>query len=215
MDVGICETPQLSIMKKRIYLTAIFFTLLFLPSHAILRSAETPGKPVPVLKINKELDKRTVIRPSTIPNAGDGLFAAAFIKKGEVIGELGGRLVTEEDYPAGNHYIASIHRCAWEETKPYKYLDSKDYGGNVSRTNFAPSKVNGIETNFQNAEMAQLCHYPYFVFIAAIDIEPGTEIWASYGSHYDYDKFMYAPEVRDFFCGRLKIDCRKEYTYEP
>jgi SET domain-containing protein len=188
---------------------------LFLPGHVVLQSAEAPVKMVPVLKINHELDKRTVIKPSTIPNAGNGLFAAAFIKKGEVIGELGGRLVTEEDYPADNHYIASIHRCAWEETKPYKYLDSKDYGGNVSRTNFAPSKINGVETNFQNAELGQLCHHPYFVIVATRDIELGTEIWASYGPHYDYDKFMQAPEVRDFFCGRLNLDCRKEYTYEP
>lgn len=208
-------SPQFSVMKKGIYLTAIFLTLLFLPSHVVLRSAETPGKMVPVLKINKELDERTVVKPSTIPNSGDGLFAAAPIKKGEVIGELGGRLVTDEDYPAGNHYLASIHQCAWEETKPYKYLDSKDHGGKVSRTNFAPSKINGVETEFQNAEIGQLCHYPYVVFVALKDIEPGMEIWASYGSHYDYGKFMYVPEVRDFFCGRLKIDCRQKYTYEP
>jgi len=45
------------------------------------------------------------------------------------------------------------------------------------------------------------------------DIEPGTEIWASYGPHYEYDPFMKAPEVRDFFCGLLKIDCREKYSY--
>lgn len=202
-------------MKKRIYLTALFIALVFLPSHVVLRSAETPGKPVPVLKINRVLDKRTAIRPSTIPNAGNGLFATAFIKKGEVIGELGGRLVTDEDHSLGNHYIASIPRCAWEETKPYKYLDAKDYGGNVSRVNFAPSKIDGIETHFQNAAITQLCHHPYFEFVAVKDIEPGTEIWTSYGPHYNYDRFMYVPEVRDFFCGKLKIDCRKKYTYEP
>lgn len=202
-------------MKKGLYLPALFLAFLLLPSIRLLKGAETPAKLVPILKINKELDKRTVIRPSTIPGAGNGLFAVVAIKKGEVIGELGGRLVTDEEYPAGNHYLASIPQCAWQETKPYKYLDSKDYGGHVSRTNFAPSKINGIETNFQNAEMGQLCKYPYFVFIALKDIEPGAEIWSSYGPHYDYDKFMYAPQVRDFFCGRLKIDCRRKYTFEP
>jgi len=202
-------------MKRRISLTALFIALLLLPSRMVLRSAETPGKMVPVLKINKDLDKRTEIKPSSIPGAGNGLFAVVAIKKGEVIGELGGRLVTDEEHPVGNHYLASIPECAWKETKPYKYLDSKDYGGNVSRTNFAPSKINGIETNFQNAELDQLCKYPYVVFIAAKDIEPGAEIWSSYGPKYDYDKFMYAPKVRDFFCGRLKIDCHKHYTFEP
>jgi SET domain-containing protein len=168
----------------------------------------------PVLKINKEYDKRTAIKPSTVPNGGNGLFAVAPIKKGEVIGELGGRLVTAEDPPANQTYLASIPECAWEETQPYRYLDSKDFGGNVSRTNFAPSKINGIETDFQNAAIAQLCSYPYFVFVALKDIEPGAEIWSSYGPHYEYDKFMTAPEVRDFFCGLLKIDCHEKYTYE-
>ncbi len=198
-------------MKQTITLVLVLF---FAGGFSSL-GAETSGKMVPVLKINQELDKRTVIKPSIIPGAGNGLFAVVAIKKGEVIGELGGRLVRDEDYPVGNHYLASIPKCAWEETKPYKYLDSKDYGGHVSRTNFAPSKINGIDTNFQNAEMGQLCKYPYFVFIALKDIAPRTEIWSSYGPHYDYDKFMYEPAVRDFFCGRLKIDCRKEYTFEP
>jgi len=84
----------------------------------------------------------------------------------------------------------------------------------VSRTNFAPSKINGIETDFQNAAIAQLCSYPYFVFVALKDIEPGAEIWSSYGPHYEYDKFMTAHEVREFFYGLLKIDCHEKYTYE-
>ena len=40
-----------------------------------------------------------------------------------------------------------------------------------------------------------------------------AEIWSSYGDDYDYDSFMKLPEVRDFFCGLLKIDCREEFTY--
>ena len=202
-------------MKKAFFVITIsFFTVVFLARIAVIRADETPVKLVPVLKINKEYDKRTTIKPSTVPNGGNGLFAAAPIKKGEVIGELGGRLVTAEDPPANQPYLASIPECAWEETQPYRYLDSKDFGGNVSRTNFAPSKINGIETDFQNAAIAQLCSYPYFVFVALKDIEPGAEIWSSYGPHYEYDKFMTAPEVRDFFCGLLKIDCHEKYTYE-
>lgn len=202
-------------MSKRIYLAALLIVVLLLPIYAALRRAESQNQGVRVLHINKALDQRTVIRPSAIPGAGNGLFAAALIKKGQVIGELGGRLVTDKDPAMGNHYIASIPRCAWEETKPYKYLDSKDYGGKVSRANFAPRKINGIETKFQNAEIRQLCHYPYFEFVAVTDIEPGMEIWTSYGPHYGYNRFMYVPAVRNFFCGRLSIDCRKKYTFEP
>jgi len=170
---------------------------------------------VPVLKINKELDKRTEVRPSAIPGSGNGLFAVVPIKQGDVIGELGGQLVAEEDYPAGNFYLASIPECAWEETKPYRYLDAKHYGANVSRINFAPKTINSIDTHFQNAALLQLCNYPYVVFVALRDIEAGEEIWASYGPHYSYDKFMYLAEVRDFFCRRLKIDCSQEYSFDP
>ena len=193
-----------------VILTAVF---LLIGTHGHVKGDDT--KLVPVLKINKDLDKRTTIKASAIPNAGNGLFAAVAIQKGEVIGELGGRLLKAEEYPAGASYLASIPECAWEETQPYKYLDSKDFGGHVSRINFAPSKINEVETLFQNAAIHQLCEYPYFVFVAIRNIEPGAEIWASYGPHYDYEKFMYAPEVRDFFCSLAKIDCRERYVYDP
>ena len=202
-------------MKKSIYFVVALLAAMWVPSSFLLRAEEKPVKLVPVLKINRELDMRTVIKPSAIPDGGDGLFAAVEIKKGEVIGELGGQLRTEKDYPAGNYYIASIPECAWEETQPYRYLDSKHFGGNASRINFAPSKINGKETDFQNAALAQLCDYPYVVFIALRDIESGTEIWASYGPYYDYDAFMNPPAVRDFFCGLVKIDCSEKFAYEP
>jgi SET domain-containing protein len=196
-----------------ISLLGLLFVAL-LVAHQSGTGAEKPAKLVPVLKINQELDKRTVIKPSAIPNSGDGLYALVPIRKGEVIGELGGQLRTEEDYPAGNHYMATILECAWEETKPYKYLDAKHFGAHVSRINFAPSKINDIETGFQNAGIERLCNYPYFVFVALRDIAPGIEIWSSYGPNYDYDRFMHNPKVRDFFCALAKIDCRRKYSYE-
>jgi len=204
-------------MTNAMLFLALFCALSLTRSDMVARADEPvkPVKLVPTLKINRELDKRTVIKPSAIPGSGNGLFALAAIKKDEVIGELGGRLVTDEDYPVGNFYLASIPECAWEETEPYKFLDSKDYGGNVSRINFAPKKIKGVDTGFQNAAIHQLCFYPYFIFVALKDIEPGAEIWASYGPYYSYDNFMYEPAVRDFFCGLLKTDCREEYSFEP
>ena len=197
-------------------------TCLFVASLAALaisaidlRAAEEqPVRLVPVLKINTDLDRRTVIKPSQIPGGGNGLFAAVAIKKDEVIGELGGQLRTAEDYPPGNYYMAAIPECAWEETQPYRYLDSKHFGAHVSRINFAPKTINGIDTKFQNSVLVQLCNYPYIVFKAVKDIEPGEEIWSSYGPHYDYS-FMAVREVRDFFCGLLKTDCEDGYTFEP
>jgi hypothetical protein len=200
-------------MKKGFNFVALVVALLSV-SQGFVLAEDAPVKLVPVLKINKELDRRTAIKPSTIPNAGNGLFAVVPIREGEVIGELGGRLLTLEEPVVSNHYLASIPECAWEETQPYRYLDGKDFGGNVSRANFAPRRVNGVETHFQNAAIAQLCVYPYVVFVALKDIERGTEIWSSYGPHYEYGRFMNEPEVRDFFCGLLKIDCSQEYSFE-
>ena len=176
---------------------------------------EQPPRLVPILKIDEGLDKRTAIKPSLIPGGGNGLYAAAAIKQGDVIGMLGGQLRTDEDYPAGNYYLASIPECAWEETKPYKYLDAKHFGAHVSRINFAPKTINGIEAGLQNAALRQLCNYPYVIFVALRDIDVGTEIWSSYGPYYPYDQFMYEPAVREFFCNHAKIDCRENYSFEP
>ena len=187
-------------------------------SPAVVRAdgEEQPPRLVPILKIDEGLDKRTAIKPSLIPGGGNGLYAAAAIKQGDVIGMLGGQLRTDEDYPAGNYYLASIPECAWEETKPYKYLDAKHFGAHVSRINFAPKTINGIEAGLQNAALRQLCNYPYVIFVALRDIEVGTEIWSSYGPYYPYDQFMYEPAVREFFCQpRRKSTCREIYSFEP
>ena len=201
-------------MTKIARLFVVFGVALSISASVLALAEEKPVKLVPVLKINTDLDRRTVIKPSKIPGAGNGLFAGVALRKGEVIGELGGQLRTEEDYPGGNYYIASIPECAWEETHPYRYLDSKHFGANVSRINFAPSKINGTKTGFQNAALVQLCVYPYVVFTALRDIDPGEEIWAGYGPHYDYS-FMAAKEVREFFCVLAKIECGEEYAFEP
>ena len=201
-------------MTKIARLFVVFGVALSISASVLALAEEKPVKLVPVLKINTDLDRRTVIKPSKIPGAGNGLFAGVALRKGEVIGELGGQLRTEEDYPGGNYYIASIPECAWEETHPYRYLDSKHFGANVSRINFAPSKINGIDTNFQNAGIKRLCKPPYFEFVALKDIAGCEELWSSYGPNSDYERFMRIPEVRDFFCGLIKLDCREKYTYE-
>ena len=57
-------------MKKAFFVIGMFFTVIFLARIAVIRADETPVKLVPVLKINKEYDKRTTIKPSTVPNGG-------------------------------------------------------------------------------------------------------------------------------------------------
>jgi hypothetical protein len=198
-------------MRKLQALAIALSSALSLTSGGLIFAAEPPAQENVIVSINKEYDKRTVVKQSTIPGAGNGLFAAARIKKGEVIGELGGRLV-QDDY-ADNGYLAEIPQCARKHTRPYTRLDSEAHGGNVSRINFAPSKINGRKTNFQNAEIDERCKAPFVLFVALRNIKRGEEIWAGYGPNYDYEKFMRIPEVRDFFCGLRKMDCRKGFTY--
>ncbi len=191
-----------------------FLSLLLLTGAAVAQE-DKPPKLVPILKIDEGLDQRTEIRPSLIPGGGNGLYAAVALKQGDVIGMLGGQLRSDEDYPAGNYYVASIPECAWEETKPYKYLDAKHFGAHVSRINFAPKTINGVDTGFQNSALRQICNYPYVIFVALRDIAVGEELWSSYGPHYHYDAFMHEPAVKEFFCNRAKIDCREKYSFEP
>jgi SET domain-containing protein len=200
-------------MKKPKYFLVAFFTVVFISVISAVIYTQKFAHEVPLLSINKEYEKKTVIKKSRIPGAGNGLYAAVKIKKDETIGELGGRLVSDDDESQGNHYIASIPECAWNKTHPYKYIDAKEHGGHVSRINFAPSEINGIQTGLQNAAIKQICDYPYFIFVALRDIEPGEEIWASYGPDYEYGHFMDIPEVRDFFCGLVGVDCRDQFTF--
>lgn len=184
------------------------------PQPGLLWSADSANQQFPLLKINKALDKRTAVKPSAIPSGGNGLYALVPIKKGEVIGELGGRLLPADKYPQGNHYMAALLECAHKQAYPYVYLDAKDNGAHVSRINFAPSKINGVDTHFQNAAIRRLCQPPYFEFYALRDIAKGEEIWSSYGPNYDYDRFMHEPDVKEFFCKRAKIDCKTKFTFD-
>ncbi|HEY7167031.1 MAG TPA: SET domain-containing protein-lysine N-methyltransferase [Candidatus Binatia bacterium] len=184
-----------------------------LPSTAVLLYAQRSADDPSLLPVNRVYENRTEVKKSLIPNAGNGLFALVSFREGEVIGELGGRLTSAGQFPEGNPYLAAIAECAWEKSHPYTHIDSNDHGGHVSRINFAPREINGIETGFQNAAIKQLCEPPYVIFVATQNIEAGTEIWASYGPNYDYDRFMLLPEVRDFFCGLLAFDCREMFTY--
>src|ERR687889_607379 len=127
-------------MKKRRYLLIVPFTVVLLSGISALVYTQRFAQEAAILKINQQYEKTTVIKKSTIPGAGNGLYAAVKINKDEIIGELGGRLVSDDDESHGNHYIASIPECAWEKTQPYKYIDAKEHGGNVKRVNFAPSE---------------------------------------------------------------------------
>lgn len=165
------------------------------------------------LRHNRALDRRTEIRKSDIPGAGLGLFALQDIKEGEMIGEYGGSLVTEDNYPVDDRYVAFLPECALKKPGPYGYVDGMKSEAHVTRINFAPRRINGRETHLQNAAYAYNCRPPYMYFYATRDIKKGEEIYADYGSNYDYS-FMNHGVVRTYFCGLLSIDCYARYDFE-
>lgn len=167
-----------------------------------------------LLEADPKYEKQTEIRPSQIPGGGNGLYALVKIKEGETVGTYGGRLLKEDEYPSGNAYIATIKECAYKEAGPYRYIDGKETPSHVTRINFAPSKINGKDTQLQNARIKQLCKAPYFIFVANRDIEAGEEIWSSYGPSYKYNRFMKLKPVQEFFCKKAGIDCSKGFEFD-
>jgi SET domain-containing protein len=165
------------------------------------------------LRADTRLDRRTVVKPSQIPGAGNGLFAARFIPKDDRIAELGGRLAASGE-PFDHHYSAQLPPCAASAEAPFAYLDARFGGGNGAMINFAPLSVNGVDLGLRNADLVAFCRRPYIGFVASRDIPAGEEIFTSYGSDYEYD-FMAFPAVKAFFCARAGVDCSERYEWRP
>src|SRR5437879_5869276 len=97
---------------KIYYFLELLIAAVFIVPDARLAAAQTKApQQVALLKIDKKYETRTVVKKSTVPGAGNGLFAAVKIQKGEVISQLGGRLVSDDDYPKGNHNLPTISIC--------------------------------------------------------------------------------------------------------
>jgi SET domain-containing protein len=122
------------------------------------------------------LEKFLRVKPSTIPNAGLGLFTTVFIEKGTWIVEYKGRITTwkEVEYDSTNGYIYTVN--------PKHVIDAKTYKKALARyANDARGlkRIKGITNN---------CHFlndGLKVYIeAAKDIEKGSEIFVDYGKAY-------------------------------
>ena len=123
------------------------------------------------------LERQLVVRKSTIPGSGKGLFTREFIPKGTRIVEYKGKVSTwkEVDHNNGkNGYIYYVNRNF--------VIDASGYKKAVARfANDAKglSRVKGFTNN---------CVYQFYdgkVYIEAIkDIPPNAEILVEYGKEY-------------------------------
>lgn len=193
--------------RLRLGVVAVLSVGLFASTAILLRHREFLPDP--------RYDALTYVAPSTIPGAGDGLFAARDIAEGEVIAELGGEAVFARAYPKDDTgYLVAPNPCAHDDLWPFDTLDARRVGGRGAKINFGPRVLNGVETTFQNAQFLEICRRPYVHSVASRAIKQGAEILTSYGETYDYH-FMSFPSVRDHFCRAAGQDCSSRYEWEP
>lgn len=169
-------------------------------------SEENSDKETEVI-LNKDgkipTEKLVEIKKSLIPGAGEGLFAKVDILKNTQIGIYVGKKITRDEYSVlyknkKHHYVFLIKECAKETKTPYIDGDRTHF---VSKVNFGPSTIYGIDAYIQNVRFKRYCKEPYVRLFASRDIKKGEELYVSYGDIYEYD-FMEKKEVQDFF---LKI----------
>lgn len=123
------------------------------------------------------LEKKLVVRPSTIPDSGMGLFTEVDIPKGTQIVEYKGRVSTwkEANHDDGdNGYIFFVNRN--------HVIDARRMKSSLARyANDAKglSKVKGVVNNAEYEPLGTR------VFIKALrNIPAGSEIFVSYGKEY-------------------------------
>lgn len=165
------------------------------------------------VEFDASYEANTLVAPSRIPGAGLGLFAKKRFVAGEVIGDMGGRLIFMSERE-DNGYQVSLEPCMQAELGPYPVMDGFENGGHLIRVNFAPSVINDQETGFQNAVWKTSCTKPYFRYVATRDIEPGEEFLVSYGPRYNY-AFMKDEAIRAHFCAEAKVDCTLRFDWKP
>ncbi len=142
------------------------------------------------------LEKELVVKQSSIPDSGKGLFTKVFIPKGTTIVEYKGRRTTwkEVDHDEGkNGYIYYVSRNYVIDASPYKKALAR-YANDARGL----KRIKNIQNN---------CIYVYrkdkdAVFIESTkDIPPNSEILVDYGKEYwdviRYNAKLSAKELKE------------------
>lgn len=124
------------------------------------------------------LDRSLVVKKSTLPGTGKGLFTKVFIPKGTRITEYKGRVMTwkEVESEVDDHigyvfWFSNNHVIdAWKTKKGIAHF-ANDAKGIVRK----PGVTNNAEYETEKGR----CY-----ILATKDIEPGAEIFVAYGAEY-------------------------------
>ena len=132
--------------------------------------------------MNKLETKSLVVKQSTIPNAGNGLFAKRFFKKDSIIGYFKGNIISNEEVNSIND-SGHIKRYYLVELDDYKTLDTYDYQSPVIYANDAEwlTKIDGFANN---SSIGITKNRSRAYIYATKDIPVGSEIFLEYGEDY-------------------------------
>jgi uncharacterized protein len=122
-------------------------------------------------------DKHLVVKASTLPKAGKGLFTKKFIAKGDKVVEYKGKVSSwkDADHQDGNNlYIFYVNK-----NHVINAADNKTLLARYANDARGLSKIKGLVNNSKYVEENKK------IFIEATrDIEPGAEIFVGYGKDY-------------------------------
>lgn len=123
----------------------------------------------------KLLENQLIVKPSLLPESGNGLFTSKFIPKGTLIVEYKGRITTwKEVEHKENGYIYFVNNKHVIDARPFKKAFAK-----FANDAKGLKKVKGLNNNSEYVEEQGK------VFIKSKkDIPPGAEILVSYGKEY-------------------------------
>ncbi|HXS58664.1 MAG TPA: SET domain-containing protein-lysine N-methyltransferase [Hanamia sp.] len=123
------------------------------------------------------LEKQLIIKPSTIPGAGLGLFTTAFIPAGTRIIQYKGRITTWKDVLNGPEFNAYVYYISRNHV--IDAMKFKKSLGRYANDAMGLSKTKGITNN-----TIYVVDKKKVYMEAKRDIPAGSEILVSYGKEY-------------------------------
>lgn len=145
------------------------------------------------------MNTKVYVKPSQIPNGGNGLYAKQFLSKHEVICTYGGKLIDE----AEAKYCDPMYIASFEPGKGYKLSGDNEDGdlGHYANSIHPLYPSSFIQQNakfrFQSKKYDMKQLRGRFNVIATKDIQPHEEIFVNYGPGYwqTMERWMREPQL--------------------
>lgn len=143
----------------------------------LLRGGKDTNQRIPVLQDTTKLYPHLVAKPSSIPNAGDGLFTSVTIPSGVPVARYYGDWVDS----VSSDYCLKISRSHFIDAEHVINLSGKEYPLNKGR--YVNDVVNSsFSTNLRyGISYSDKAGRDFIVLYSTRSIAPGEELFVSYG----------------------------------